>query len=382
MSQSEKRNMMTETKKTKWPLRILAAVLLLITLWGTLFLGTQPLEQPKVITAAQNVGELYRSEMDAEFSNIIFGEVAIRKDYKISDTALAAPVPDPACYGEAATAAELQWLLDKAADVLEGQQLYFSTETELFPNSVVRYYLDETILAITWKQLLDGVVFTFSEVKVLHPSQFRRYLSGGEFGSGQLSKTTEMSKSVNAVVACSADYYSYRRRGVTATNGTVHKAIYGVFDLCFVDYDGNLILERNLELNDAETAQAYVDDHNINFSLSFGPILVKDGEFACPRGYGLGEVHEKFPRAAILQMDDLHYMFAASNIEKKYYKSLTMKEFATCIFSTGCRQAYALDGGQTATVVMNNMLCNNVNYGSERLISDMIYFATAKPAGE
>lgn len=371
---------MTEKKNFKFPLRALTALLLLAAICVGLFLGTQPAEEPKVISAAQNVAELYHSEMDANLANILFGEVSVRKDYKISPTALAAPVPDPACYGEATSIEELQWLLEKAEDILDGEKLYFSTNQELRPGSIIRYYLDDTILAITWKEMIDGVIFTFSEVKLRHPSQFRRYLSGGEFNSGQLSKTTEMAKSVNAVVACSADYYAYRHKGVTVTNGQVHKANRGVVDLCFVDFDGNLILERGLELNDVETAQAYVDEHNINFSLSFGPILVKDGENVCPKGYLLGEVSVEFPRAAIMQMGDLHYMFGASNIEMKYYKSLTMKDFAKSIHSTGCLQAYALDGGQTATVVMNNTLCNNVNYGSERLISDMIYFATAKPA--
>ena len=143
-----------------------------------------------------------------------------------------------------------------------------------------------------------------------------------------------------------------------------------------------MILERKLDFADTAEAQAYVDEHNINFSLSFGPILVKDGEYSCPKGYILGEVHKQFPRAAICQMDTLHYLFAAANMDKHYWTPLTMEEFAQCIFETGCRQAYALDGGQTATVVMNNTLMNNVNYGSERLISDIIYFATAKPAGE
>ena len=373
---------MTKAKNIKYSACAAVAIILLIAICAGLFIGIQPLEQPKIITSSWDVSESYQNEMDADLAGILFGEVSVRKDYKISNTALTAPVPDQARYGEATSIKELQWLLEEAEDILDGEKLYFSTNTELRPDSVIRYYLDETILAITWKEMIDGVIFTFSEVKVRHPSQFRRHLSGGEFGSGQLAKTTEMSKSVNAVVACSADYYSYRRKGVTVTNGTVHKAIYGVFDLCFIDYDGNMILERNLELNDVDTAQAYVDEHNINFSLSFGPILVKDSEFACPRGYGLGEVHEKYPRAAIMQMGDLHYMFGCSNIERKYYKSLTMKEFAECIFTTGCKQAYALDGGQTATVVMNNVLFNNVNYGSERLISDMIYFATAKPAEE
>ena len=374
--------MMTETKNRKLLIRAAAALLLLAALCAGVFLGIQPVEQPKITASSWDVAESYRTEMEAQLAGILFGEVSVRKNYKISDTALAAPVPDPARYGEASSIEELQWLLEEAEEILDGEKLYFSTNKELRPGSVIRYYLDETILAITWKEMIDGVIFTFSEIKIAHPSQFRRYLSGGEFGSGQLYKTTEMSQSVNAVVACSADYYAYRHKGLVITNGVVHKANKGVGDLCFVDYDGNLILERGLELHNIETAQAYADEHNVNFSLAFGPILVQNGENVCPKGYLLGEVHEKFPRAAIMQMGNLHYMFGCSNIEMKYYKSLTMTEFAECIYTTGCKQAYALDGGQTATVVMNNMLFNNVNYGSERLISDMIYFATAKPAEE
>ena len=59
---------------------------------------------------------------------------------------------------------------------------------------------------------------------------------------------------------------------------------------------------------------------------------------------------------------------------------LNMEDFAQCIYETGCQQAYTLDGGQTATVVMNDQVVNTVNFGSERPISDIIYFATALPS--
>lgn len=377
---------MTTNEKTTFsrPGIWVCAGLLLLAAGLILFLALQPAEQPKNKSVASlSVDGTYQAEMEELFSQILFGEVALKKkEYRISDTAAAAPVPDETCYGEAASPAELEWLLDKAAEVLDGQKLYFSTDIETYVGSPVHYYLDETIFAITWKQVIQNTVFTFSEVKLMHPSQFRRYLTGGEFGSGTLSKPTEMSKTVNAVVACSADFYAYRRKGITVTNGVVNKYIPGIPDSCFIDRNGDMLLERNLEFADAAQAQAYVDEHNINFSLSFGPILVKDGEYSAPKGYILGEVKERFPRAAICQMDTLHYLFAAANMDKYYWTPVTMEDFAQCIYETGCRQAYALDGGQTATVVMNNTLMNNVNYGSERLISDIIYFATAKPAGE
>lgn len=361
----------------------IAAGMLLAAAVIVLCFGLQPLEQTKVKTGSSlAVAEQYQKEIQNEFTKILFGEVAIEREYIIPDTAIAAPMPDSTCYGEADSPAELQWLIDKAEKVLDGQELYFSTDMQTLPGSKVHYYLDDTILAITWKQVFQRVVFTYSEVKLLHPSQFRRYLSGGQFGSGQLSLTTEMSQSVNAVVACSADFYSYRRQGLTVTDGQVHKYVKGVDDTCFVDYNGDLILERDLVFASKEEAQAYVDEHNINFSLSFGPVLVVDGENVCPNGYALGEVKEEYPRAAICQMGKLHYMFVASNMENPYYGALDMRRFSEYIHQTGCQRAYALDGGQTASVAMNNTLINKVNYGSQRLISDIIYFATAKPAGE
>jgi len=45
----------------------------------------------------------------------------------------------------------------------------------------------------------------------------------------------------------------------------------------------------------------------------------------------------------------------------------------------GIENAYALDGGQTATIVINKKVINPVDYASERLMGDIMYFATAIP---
>ena len=45
----------------------------------------------------------------------------------------------------------------------------------------------------------------------------------------------------------------------------------------------------------------------------------------------------------------------------------------------GCEKAYALDGGQTASIIINHELINPVQFGYERFTSDIIYFATAIP---
>ena len=357
-------------------------LLLMLTALVLTGLGCQKAEDSNVKTIpAETLSATYQTEVAELLEEAILGETETAPVFEIADPNGPAPLPNPACFGEVQTPGELADILGKAQELLDGQELYFSTETELLPDSTIHYYLDDTILVITWKQRVENTAFTFAEVKLLHPSQFRRHLSGGEFGSGKLALTSEMSREVNAVLGCSSDYYSYRRRGLTIVDGEVKKYVTGLPDTCYINGDGDLILERDQQFADMEAVQAYADENDIQFSLSFGPILVKDGENICPKGYDLGEVKERYSRAAICQMDKLHYLYIAAGMEGSANSLMTMRTFSKHVAETGCRQAYALDGGQTTTIVLNNEVINHVNYGSERKISDIIYFATAIPEG-
>ena len=126
-----------------------------------------------------------------------------------------------------------------------------------------------------------------------------------------------------------------------------------------------------------EEAQRFVDENNIRFSLVFGPILVDNGERCEPATYDLGEVNSFSPRAALCQMDELHYLVVTANPEPENPGKLNIHQFAERIAETGCRKAYTLDGGQTAAIALDGELVNYVLYGQQRPISDIIYFATA-----
>lgn len=304
-----------------------------------------------------------------------------RKVYWIGDDAMAAPVPNQDCFGYTSEPKDLQEVIDRAALLLEGQDLYFNPDMELVPDSEIAYYLDDTILNISWKLPFNGTVYTFSEVKISHPSQFRRFLSEGEFGSGRLYLTSQMAQSVNAVVASSADYYSYRYPGITVVGGEVKKANPGLSDCCFVDRNGDLLLFTEQSTCTTESVAQIVEDADVNFSISFGPNLIIGGERCEPYTYPIGEISDQFSRAAICQMGKLHYLIVNANAEPGYYVYPDIHDFTDILMQTGCEHAYTLDGGQTATTVVNNQVFNNVNYGSERLISDIIYFATAIPDG-
>ena len=151
-------------------------------------------------------------------------------------------------------------------------------------------------------------------------------------------------------------------------------------DSCCFDAEGNMHFVHMGEIMDEDAAKAYVEDKDIIFSVAFGPIMVENGQNVCPPGeYVFGEITDIYARAAICQTDPLHYLLVTVNHEGGYSNCATVKELAAELTRRGVDMAYTLDGGQTATIVMNDKVINSVEFGSQRNISDIIYFATALP---
>ena len=320
--------------------------------------------------------------MTNTISDSLDGILAIEKVYWLNDDDLVAPEPNPSGYGESTDPKAMKGLLERAADLIGEDRMYFDPETtELAPNSKILYYLDETIFAITWKEVQNMSTYCFSEVFIAHPSQFRRFLAGGEYGSEKQFVTTEMAASVNAVVASSGDFYRFRNFGTIVYDGKVQRIRSENIDTCFIDDKGDLIFTYRGEITDIHEAQKFVDDNHIRFSVAFGPILVDNGIRCEPREYYLGEIKDDYPRAALCQMGELHYLLATANGEGYYTRTPNIYGFAEVIAATGCEKAYTLDGGQTAVIAMNDQLINAVLFGFQRRISDIIYFATAVPNG-
>ena len=317
-----------------------------------------------------------------QLSDAMEGVLSIEKVYWLSDDDKVAPKPDQDKYGSTTDPSSLGWLLEDARDILEGQETTFHTGIRLAPGTQVDYYLDETIFAITWKQVINGGVYTISEVKIKHPSQLRRFFSGGEYGSGVLMTTTEMAQAVNAVVASGGDYYAFRQLGIIVYDGVVQRVNSRYSHTCYVDDNGDMLFSYAGQYPDKRTAQEFVDANNIRFSLAFGPVLVDEGKYVHTYDYIIGEVLEEYARSAFCQKDKLHYLLVTLNTEGYNRHVDTLENFGRTVESFGVQKAYTLDGGQTATIAMNNRLINSVVFGSQRNISDILYFATALPSGE
>lgn len=329
-----------------------------------------------------SIMERFDAFITNQLSDALDGFKVIEKVYWLSDDDQIAPSPNPDNYGSTKDPSTLQWLLDEAEKKLDAHDFYFSTSTVLMPGSEVVYYFDDTILSITWKEVHNDVVYTLSEVKIAHASQFRRFLADGTYGSEKQYYPTEMATTVNAVTASSGDFYKFRTWGINVYLGKVRN-IKTLMDNCFITDTGDMIFKKAGEIDTLEQAEQFVEENNIRFSLAFGPIMVVDGVNVSPTTeYVVGQNLQRFARMGLCQMGELHYLLAAANTEGAYNHVVTTSDFADQLVAFGVDKAYALDGGQTATIVTNDKLINRPVYGMQRQISDIIYFATAIPESQ
>lgn len=316
------------------------------------------------------------------------GELAyVRKIYTIDRSAPCGPKPNPDGYitysiGEAEQVMEL---VNKArsSGLLEEQDVIFDPSVDFYHDSDIQCYLDDTILVICWKELINGRVCSCVEVKIADASQFRRKLTEDYFGSSVSQYTTQMAASVNAVTAMNADFYVFRNYGIVVYQGEIYRYETSC-DTLFIDENGDFSFMRRYDDPGQEATQQFVYENHIQFSLSFGPVLIENGEVQyLTDNYGnIGEMNMEYSRAAIGQFDSLHYLYMAVSHSNDSTPRATVNQFADIIATKNLRHAYNLDGGQTGEVVFNGKPYNHIDFGNERLLSDCIYFCTAIPESE
>ena len=309
--------------------------------------------------------------------------VYIPKVYMLSEDTVIAPKPDPNAFGTSYDGADTIPAMEAAAELMDGQEFLWDPDTERLAGSVVRWYQDDTIFSVTWKELINGrSVYNFTEVKIAHPSQFRRYLADNTFGNAMQYLPSQLAQTVNAVAAMNGDFYKFRKIGTVVYNRKLYRLDSQYLDTCYVDTNGDLNFVHAGGLPTEEAVNQYVADHDVLFSLAFGPVLIEDGVDVCPENYLVGEVKNYYSRSVICQLGPCHYLMVTVNHDSGYSGIGTIRTVTDQLMLRGVPNAYCLDGGQTATMVIGGEVFNHVDWGTERAVSDIIYCATAIPESE
>ena len=147
-------------------------------------------------------------------------------------------------------------------------------------------------------------------------------------------------------------------------------------DQLLVMRDGTFIALPRGTYNAGE-GQKYIDEGVVQ-SFTFGPLLVNDGAAVeLPEKYIISTKDTiREPRTAIGQVDANHYVIIVADGRRDGWsdKGMTLQELQQVFVEQGCKVAYNLDGGGSATMVLGDQRVNKTSGSRERDVSDIVYF--------
>lgn len=383
----EQQRVHDERERAQSPLKTAAAVLFgVLTLLAFCWVGVNVHPDSGTTTAAKQQNNMnLTSKLDVYINNAAsdaLGDLTyIKKIYKIAETDTVAPKPNEAAFGVTTDIAVIEGVIAAAEELLDGQETVWQPDLPFYPGTEFYYYRDATILVIVWKEIIEERCATISEVKIADGSQFRRKLTEDTYGSSVQLYASELSAAANAVVAMNADYYAYRQTGLTVYQRQLYRNNPGKLDTCFITSTGDMLFVRAGELVGDDAVNQYIAENDVLFSLSFGPVLVENGEAQYCPAYPIGEIDMEYSRAGIGMTDELHYLLMTVNHTDMRPRA-NVNEFARFMAAKGCVKAFNLDGGQTSEIVFRQTPVNHVDFDAERTVSDIIYFASAIPEKE
>lgn len=211
----------------------------------------------------------------------------------------------------------------------------------------------------------DGITYFVADVWIRDISRFQTAFAKGQFGQGFQDRPADIAEEHGAVFAITGDYYGARAKGVVVRNGVLYRDT-PFRDVCVLYADGVMetYAEEAFDLEAAVARKAYQ-------AWSFGPRLLLDGQ---PITEFTDSIQRANPRAALGYYEPGHYCFLlVDGRQPKYSRGMTLAELSAVFYGLGCKEAYNLDGGQTAAMLFQGELVNQPYEGGRR-VSDIIYF--------
>lgn len=238
--------------------------------------------------------------------------------------------------------------------------------------TVIGEYSDSNT-SITLKQYraYDSEIYV-ADVTVSDVSVLKTALANNTYGRNITDTTSNMAKENNAVLAINGDYYGARQAGYVIRNGNLYRNTSGDRDALVITKTGEFEFVSENEKSAEELLQSGAYQ-----VLSFGPVLLADGEISVGENDEVGMAMASNPRTAIGYLGNNHYVFVVSDGRTSESAGLSLYELATFMKELGVVDAYNLDGGGSSTMVFKGEIINNPttngHSNQERSVSDIVY---------
>lgn len=252
-----------------------------------------------------------------------------------------------------------------------GQGSSGSTSSSSSGTVIGTYSDSKSKITVTQYRAYDSNIYV-ADVEVTDGTSILSAFANNTYGRNITDTTSDMAEENNAVLAINGDYYGARQSGYVIRNGVVYRNQGSNGEDMVISKDGSLsfISESDTTTDSLMQKQAWQ-------VLSFGPVLVENGEVAVSENDEVGMAMASNPRTAIGTVAENHYLFVVSDGRTSESAGLSLYELANFMKSLGATNVYNLDGGGSSTMVFQGEVVNNPttngNKISERAVSDILY---------
>ena len=253
-----------------------------------------------------------------------------------------------------------------------------------------KYYVSDTVyedptirVEITSGSDERGRMYWIADIEIADASQLRTASADG-FDSNGKEEGSVIARRMNAVLAIDGDFFNYGynnpvhvtiRQGITFENNLRTRKCQ---DVLLIDEDGDF---HGIEDPVAGDVGTEINGKKIINAFYFGPLLVNNGQ---KRGDEKKPSHmdvDQFSqRVALCQTGHLKYRVIVTSPNRngtKAFKYYAWRDFVASF--DDIQVAYNFDGGDSAFMFFNNRRVNDPDSSNERLLADIVYFASAWP---
>ena len=238
--------------------------------------------------------------------------------------------------------------------------------------TVIGTYSDsKSKITVTQYRAYDSNIYV-ADVEVTDGTSILSAFANNTYGRNITDTTSDMAEENNAVLAINGDYYGARQSGYVIRNGVVYRNQGSNGEDVVISKDGTLSF-----ISESDTTTDSLIQKQAWQVLSFGPVLVENGQIAVTENDEVGMAMASNPRTAIGTVSKNHYLFVVSDGRTSESAGLSLYELANFMKSLGATNVYNLDGGGSSTMVFQGEVVNNPttngNKISERAVSDILY---------
>lgn len=258
-----------------------------------------------------------------------------------------------------------------AADSLTPWQIKFSEHFSDEPVWTENSYKSPqvSISITTYSQELEGYpqVWYVADIYVASIENFCTYVENDSYTGYIDTPAEELAQMADALISINGDYCNAQvQYGFFVRNGVLYQDSQTTCDICVLYFDGTMETfgPREYTVADIVEKQPYQ-------VWKFGPELLDENGQPLSDFNTSGAIAIGNPRSVLGYYEPGHYCFVTvDGRQDGWSRGLTMEQLAQLMSDLGCKAAYNLDGGASATMTFNGSLYNRQS--SPRDVGDIL----------